>query len=312
MHIRQTLALSIILALALCLAAGALAAKGYEVYSVQAGDTLSSVAQRFSVGADDIAEFNGLDAGARLAAGQSLMIPFASGNGKAQEKFATEEKEAPDVEAAELSIKPAAEARGGPVVGYLGVALDDTTAVVDPRRNERLCAIARGTNLCVSCQWGDYYGIMMLDGAVAWLPKKSVDVQQVELVAGIEVPAGANGRVRVVDAAFRYWGLPYLYGGAPPGPTDCSGFVQAVFRDCGISLPRTAAEQFYVGYGVPQEQLAVGDRLYFINSDGYIGHTGIYIGNGQFVHASSRRGYVGIDSIRSGFYNRRLAGARRP
>ena len=313
-RVKSTIAAFALVAV-LCLGiTAAFAATGYEVYSVQPGDTLASIAARFHVDESAIADFNGLAKGATLKAGQSLSIPLGpdAGSGKAQEEFAAEEKQAQDVAATQLTIKPAAQTRSGPVVGYLGIATDNTAALIDPRRKDRACAIPRGTNLCVSNEWGDYYGVLMSDGALAWLPKKVVSVQQVELVAGIEVAASAKGCAALIDAAFRYYGLPYRYGGAPPGPTDCSGFVQTVFRDCGTSLPRTAATQLMVGYAVPLEQLAVGDRLYFINSDGYIGHTGLYIGNGQFIHASSRRGYVGIDSLRSGFYRSRLAGARRP
>lgn len=302
--------------LLLCLAgSGVLAAAAYEVYSIQEGDTLATIAARFGVEESAIAEFNGLAPGAKLEPGESLMIPIArdaAAGRTAQEAFAAEEKQARDVEAAELTIKPAAQARSGPVVGYLGVTVQDAVAVADPRGDERLCTIPRGTNVCVSCQYGEHYGILMSDGAVAWVPKQDLGVQAVELVAGIEVPAGVNGRTAIVEAAFRYYGLPYRYGGVPPGPTDCSAFVQTVFRDRGVHLPRTAAAQFNVGYGVALDQLAIGDRLYFVNSEGYIGHTGIYIGNGQFIHASSRRGYVGIDTLRSGFYRHRLVGARRP
>jgi cell wall-associated NlpC family hydrolase len=304
------------LALVLCSAAPiALAASSYEVYSVQPGDTMASIAKRFGVEQSRIAEANGLAADAPVMPGQSLTVPLGpdtASNGKAQEAFSAEEKAAKDVETANLSIKPAVEARNGPVVGYLGIAIDDTTALADPRLKRRLCTIPHATSLCISSQWGDYYGVLMSDGALAWVPKKAVDVQRVELVAGIEVPVGAVGSRAIVEAAFRYYGLPYYYGGTPAGPTDCSGFVQAVYRDCGMQLPRTAATQFNVGYSVPVDQLAVGDRLYFINNDGYVGHTGIYIGNWQFIHASSRRGYVGIDSLMSGFYRRRLIGARRP
>jgi len=305
----------LVCALLLSLAArAALGATGYEVYSVQPGDTLTGVAQKFGADASAIATFNNLAAGASLVPGQSLNIPTGAdaSNAKAQQEFAAEEKQAQDVAAAELTIKPAAQARNGPVVGYLGMALESFAAVADPRRKDRVCTIARGASLCVSCQYGDYYGVLMSDGAVAWAPKKSVAVQRVELVAGIEVPLGASTSAAVIEAAFRYYGAPYRYGGIAPGPTDCSGLVLAAYRDCGFHLPRTAAAQFTVGYPVPLDQLAVGDRLYFFSNEGYIAHTGIYIGNGLFVHASSRRGYVGVDSLRSGFYLRHLAGARRP
>jgi cell wall-associated NlpC family hydrolase len=313
----RTLSVSTVLVCACLLwvaACAALGATGYEVYSVQPGDTLTGIAQKFGVDASAIATFNDLASGASLLPGQSLNIPTGAdaSNAKAQQEFAAEEKQAQDVATAELTIKPAAQVRNGPVVGYLGMALDSVAAFADPRRKDRVCTIARGSNLCVSCQYGDYYGVLMSDGAVAWVPKKSVDVQRVELVAGIEVPRGASTSAAVIEAAFRYYGAPYHYGGIAPGPTDCSGLVLAAYRDCGYRLPRTAAAQFGVGFPVPLDQLAVGDRLYFFNNEGYIGHTGIYIGNGLFIHASSRRGYVAVDSLRSGFYLRHLAGARRP
>ena len=91
---------------------------------------------------------------------------------------------------------------------------------------------------------------------------------------------------------------------------DCSLFVQTVFGRYGVHLPRTAAEQCEVGQPVSTANLQAGDRLYFINRAGRINHTAIYMGNTQFIHASSNRGCVAIDSLTEPYYAAALLFAR--
>lgn len=91
----------------------------------------------------------------------------------------------------------------------------------------------------------------------------------------------AAGRA-VADYALQFVGNPYVYGGTSlTNGTDCSGFVQAVYRNFGYSLPRTSSEQRSVGVGVDYSEAQAGDIIC------YAGHVGIYIGNGQIVHASN-------------------------
>ena len=101
----------------------------------------------------------------------------------------------------------------------------------------------------------------------------------------------ADARSQMVDEALRLEGsTPYKWGGNEIGSgIDCSGFVKKMYGAIGYSLPRTAAEQAMVGVPITRlEQLQAGDRLYFYESKrGMIGHTGIYVGNGYFVHSSS-------------------------
>lgn len=85
----------------------------------------------------------------------------------------------------------------------------------------------------------------------------------------------------VLEIAFRYIGVPYVYGGATPAGFDCSGFTQYVFAQVGISLPRSSADQRYAGTVVPQSQARPGDLLW------WPGHVGIYVGDGQYIGARS-------------------------
>jgi cell wall-associated NlpC family hydrolase len=111
----------------------------------------------------------------------------------------------------------------------------------------------------------------------------------------------------VVGIAMQYLGTPYVWGGASPGGFDCSGFVMFVFAQVGVSLPHHAADQFNYGTPVSNDQLEPGDLVFF---DG-LGHVGIYIGGGQFIHAPHTGDVVKISSMSDSWYAATFVGARR-
>ena len=117
-------------------------------------------------------------------------------------------------------------------------------------------------------------------------------------------PPGKYGGV--VGIAMQYLGTPYVYGGASPGGFDCSGLVMYVFAQVGVSLPHNAAAQYGYGMPVSQDQLQAGDLVFFNG----LGHVGIYIGGGQFIHAPHTGDVVKISSL-SGWYSSTYVGARR-
>ena len=110
----------------------------------------------------------------------------------------------------------------------------------------------------------------------------------------------------VVGIAMQYLGIPYVYGGSTPSGFDCSGFVMYVYAQVGVSLPHNAAAQYGYGTPVDRSQLQPGDLVFFNG----LGHNGIYIGGGQFIHSPHTGDVVKISSL-SGWYSSTWVGARR-
>jgi cell wall-associated NlpC family hydrolase len=119
--------------------------------------------------------------------------------------------------------------------------------------------------------------------------------------------------VGVEPIARTYLSIPYRYGAQSRNSTDCSGFVQQVFREFDINLPRTAREQYTVGMKIDRPGLASGDLLFFRTRTNkkYPTHVGIYLGNGKMIHASSRQRKVVISDVNHPYYVKRYVGAKR-
>jgi cell wall-associated NlpC family hydrolase len=273
----------------------ALAAQGvsfsYEIYQVCPGDTVENVAARFGVSAASVRQFNNLGVGS-LSPGGSIAIPLSAKPVRAPVAAG------PSLNLLEPSyaaVKSSCAITSEPGTGGTGI-------LYEPRI---------GSQLIVNAQQGDYLGVVMIDGSFGWVPASAVEMTGRKLPSDQLENMLRGGRPDVVQAALRYLGTPYRYGGRLPNDVDCSLLVQTAFATCGTHLPRTAAQQYEVGRGVNYTELVPGDRLYFVSRSGSINHTGIYIGNGRFVHASSRRDCVAVDALDSPLYWNRFLGARR-
>jgi cell wall-associated NlpC family hydrolase len=112
---------------------------------------------------------------------------------------------------------------------------------------------------------------------------------------------------RVVRYAKRFIGVRYVYGGSSPrSGFDCSGFVRYVYAHFGVSLPRSSYAQFGDGRRVSRRSLRPGDLVFFDS----VGHVGLYVGNGRFIHAPHTGTRVQISPL-AGWYSSRFSGARR-
>lgn len=130
----------------------------------------------------------------------------------------------------------------------------------------------------------------------------------VDLAKSLEANQAINS---LKKSAYSFLGARYRFGGSSRGALDCSSFVQQVFRDQKIGLPRTAREQFYIGNEVVRGDLRKGDLVFFQTYARFPSHVGIYLGDRKMIHASSRDHRVVISSMDTPYYLSRYLGARR-
>lgn len=119
---------------------------------------------------------------------------------------------------------------------------------------------------------------------------------------------------RIIDSALKYIGVPHIMGGTGYKGMDCSGLLVTAFRENGIFLPHSCKALSVCGIVISEKHnLIKGDLVFFTNtykSDYYVTHTGLYIGDGKFIHASSRKG-VTITSLDNPWWQGKFAyGAR--
>jgi cell wall-associated NlpC family hydrolase len=124
-------------------------------------------------------------------------------------------------------------------------------------------------------------------------------------------PAGPASGAAVLAQARNYTGVAYRSGGASPAGFDCSGFVQYLFSQLGVALPRTAEQQFEIGRRIGDGALAAGDLVFFRTDGRRVSHVGVATGTGSFIHAPNARSRVRLDRLDAEYWADRYAGARR-
>jgi cell wall-associated NlpC family hydrolase len=124
-------------------------------------------------------------------------------------------------------------------------------------------------------------------------------------------PAPISAGETLAQAAVAQLGSPYRYGGSTPEGFDCSGLVLHVHGRAGIEVPRTAAQQFRAARPVDITDLAPGDLVFFRTQRRGVDHVGVYVGQGQFVHAPRRARPVSLERLDDPYYMPRFAGAGR-
>ncbi|MFA0740289.1 MAG: hypothetical protein DFNUSKGM_000392 [Candidatus Fervidibacter sacchari] len=292
-------------------------ARAYWVYTVQVGDTLGSIAQRFGIPVSALASANNLSVNASLVPGQVLMVPVLEQ--RVERKSAALAKASPQASQTQtVSLRRFPVLPAPRIFGYVGTV---TAAVASIRSAPKDTApiwsrVVRGTQVIITTERPGWYGVLMINGSTGWVSQNALKKEPRAIFWDDIMRAfgGHPGRDNsaIVAEAMKYLGVPYKYGGTSPVKgLDCSAFVQRVFAARGVRLPRTAAEQAKVGISVHPSDLRPGDRLYFAVKGNRIDHCGIYIGNGLFIHASGRYDAVVISSLYEPIYARSLVAIRR-
>ena len=216
------------------------------------------------------------------------------------------------------------------VVGQLAQVTSGQAVIVAGREagGRVLSVCPKGQYLALSGQTPTQYAVLMVDHSIGFVQKSDVSLLNYQVASmtpdssSAGDPAGAAPSSEggplgqsLVQTAFGYLGVHYLWGGTTAAGIDCSGFVQAVYAAHGIGLPRVSGDQATVGYDVPKNdwsQWVPGDRMYFACHHDRIDHTGMYIGDGRFIHSSMGHGQqVAVDRVDTAYYAQHLVCVRR-
>lgn len=209
------------------------------------------------------------------------------------------------------------------VLGKLGQATEKTPIFASMSKRARVYYHVKQYEYLVisSAPRDNWMKVLLQNGMYGYVPADTVAKLPYEVTA--EMPstassrgtiAGSRSRAAIANYGLNFIGTPYVWGGNDINRgIDCSGFVKKLYGMVGVNLPRTAAEQALVGQPITRlEDLQSGDRLYFWeNKRGKIGHTGIYLGNGYFVHSSRGHNGVATDYLGTQKWLKILVAARR-
>lgn len=189
--------------------------------------------------------------------------------------------------------------------GYLNIRAEASTL------GAKLGAIPNGAVVALSEHVDGWY--LVTYGEITGYVSGDYITVTTESVSSVK--EGVSG-ADIVAKAKLYLGCPYVYGSAGPKGFDCSGFTSFIYKQFGFSINRTASTQLnHNGVSVDRANLQPGDLVFFrdYSCAKSASHVGIYIGDGQFIHASSSRSKTGvkISSLSEDWYANRYVGAKR-
>jgi peptidoglycan DL-endopeptidase LytE len=284
-----------------------------EKYKVKPGDTLYGISQSFGIHIEALKKANALRRDA-IKPNQILVIP--SQREKKRDEAARRPSHSPLTQLTAKNVQPLLGKSGSYVI----------------QKGDTLSCISRKVGIPIEeIKKMNHLGTSSLKiGQVLHLPRdrNRGDEESEELGDGEEMiealqpegdpvaytplekwsnPEERNLFIRVVK---NFLGVPYKLGGSTLKGIDCSAFVKKIYEIFNTQLPRTTREQFSIGKKVEKGQLEEGDLVFF-RRRGNSAHVGIYIGDNQFVHASSSNREVKIDDLDTPYYNKRfLKGVR--
>ena len=172
-----------------------------------------------------------------------------------------------------------------------------------------LTSLSNGTAVTITGVSGGWYKVSV-NGKSGYI-KADYITTSVSSSANMASYSGLSAkRTAVLDYAAKFLGVPYVYGGSTPSGFDCSGFTSYVYKNTVCSIPRVAQAQYDATTRVSRDDLLPGDLVFFGSSAYSISHVGIYVGDGQFIHAPHTGDVVKYDSL-SGSYATRFQGGGR-
>jgi peptidoglycan DL-endopeptidase LytE len=282
----------------------ALAAKTHRV---KKNETIYTLAKKYHVTAEELKSANNL-VGSSLKPRQVLVIPprtvaaVASAGGSVYKvkKSVSLSRVAKKTGVSVSELKRLNGLSGNKVKAGTVLVLKESAPADEPRAK-----VAKRLQLRHSDLFSEKDYEQSLQELTEMEPQHQVDLRK-------STELKVDGIKELKKSAYGFLGTRYRFGGSSrSGGIDCSSFVQKVFRELEVSLPRTAREQFEVGSAVAPGDLQKGDLIFFSTYASYASHVGIYLGNNKMIHASSRDRRVVISPMNTSYYRSRFLGAKR-
>lgn len=169
-----------------------------------------------------------------------------------------------------------------------------------------ICTIPNGTYVTTGDVQNGWVSVQY-NGLSGYASGLYIADRTAEVNRGASTDARLTVGEQIIEYGRKFIGTPYVYGGSSPSGFDCSGFTSYVYRQFGYNINRTSYDQMKQGIPVDKANLRAGDIVVFLNGS----HVGLYIGDGNFIHAKSPGKPLGIDSLWSGYYANNYMCARR-
>ena len=287
-----------------------------ERYTVKSGDSLYGISKLFGVSVEALKKANALE-GDSLKPKQVLTIP--SSREKKTDEIVGKSSSSPPKNPSAKAVK-----RTSGEMDYYVVQKGDTLTSISKKVSLSVDEIKKMNSLHTSAlKIGQ---VLLLPKDESRLDEEAGDVGHGEEIAQVAQPGGEKGepvataplgkwsnseeRNLFVKVVKTFLGVPYKLGGSTLRGIDCSAFVKKIYEIFNVDLPRTAREQLSIGKKIEKGQLEEGDLVFF-KRRGNSAHVGIYIGDNQFIHASSRNKEVKIDHLDLPYFHARfLRGVR--
>ena len=176
-----------------------------------------------------------------------------------------------------------------------------------------LCSVEDGDTFPITGKTNGWYQILC-NGRTGYVSAQYAKVEDSDQVSKPDPDDNAATNPEgnsIVAAALQYVGYPYVYGTAGPETFDCSGFTSYIYKQFGVTLNRSSKDQVNNGVAVSKSNLQQGDLVFFSTNGVYPTHVGIYIGDGNIVHASTAKDGVKISSLNTSYYTTNYFAARR-
>ncbi len=258
---------------------------------VKKGDTLTTVAKKYSMSPERLKEINGLSSN-KLKVGQQLLIKSSKPEIHTVKKGDT---------LWSISVK-------------YGISPDELREINGLEGN----SLKLGQRLLLARSNQEQEDVTQsaastLPSYHAKLPPEVAfqKLEDIKVLSNSDELAELSIRERLIIFAKKMLHLPYKFGGNSPFGIDCSAYVQKAYSFIGLALPRSAREQFRFGDVIDKDELSIGDLVFFRTYASFPSHVGIYLGNNLFIHASSKTKRITIDSLDTPYYLKRFIGAKR-